>query len=86
MQASTPAADKLCCPIELSEAPRPLDVFTTTKTHIPLEEFTQVNCAACGHVDLATERRFFGVMRPRALQIVVGAIVLGIAAAGVFWR
>jgi len=25
-------------------------------------------------------------MRPRALQIVVGAIVLGIAAAGVFWR
>lgn len=71
---------------ELSAPPRALDILTTAKTYIPLEEFTHVTCAACGHVDLATQRRFFGLLGPRVLQIAVGVIVLGIAVVGVLWH
>lgn len=37
-----------------------------------------------GHRELATERRFFGVLSPRALQVLVGAIVFGVIVA-VVW-
>lgn len=58
-------------------APKPVDILMTSKNHIPLEDFTHVTCPSCGHVELAKERRFFGFLGPRGLQILVGTIVLG---------
>lgn len=69
---------------EVIAPPKPLDVLTTTKKYIPLEDFTHITCPACGHRELVTERRFFGVLGPRALQVLVGAIVFGLIVA-VIW-
>jgi hypothetical protein len=59
----------------------PLDILTTPKTHIPLEDFTHVTCPSCGQTEMANERRFFGFLGPRGLQVLVGAMVLGIIVA-----
>jgi rubredoxin len=69
---------------EIPDPPKPLDILTTTKRYIPLEEFTHVTCPACGYEELASERKFFGVLGPRGLQILVGAIVLGVIIAVIF--
>lgn len=63
---------------EMPVVPKPSDILTTPKNHIPLEDFTHVTCPSCGHVELATERKFFGLLGPRGLQVLVGAIVLGV--------
>jgi predicted nucleic-acid-binding Zn-ribbon protein len=63
---------------EIPAAPKPLEILTTPKNHIPLEDFTHVTCPSCGHTELASERKFFGLIGPRGLQILVGAIVLGV--------
>lgn len=69
---------------EITALPKPLDALTTTKKYIPFEEFTHVTCPACGHKELATERKFFGVLGPRGLQLLVGTIVLGVIFAVIF--
>jgi DNA-directed RNA polymerase subunit RPC12/RpoP len=62
-------------------APKPLDILTTQKNHIPLEDFTHVTCPSCGYTGLAKERKFFGLIGPRGLQFLVGAIILGVIVA-----
>lgn len=69
---------------DVIDPPKLLDVVTTTKKYIPLEDFTHVTCPACGHKEPATERKFFGVLGPRGLQLLVGAIVFGVIVA-VIW-
>lgn len=66
---------------EMPTMPRPVDILITPKNHIPLEDFTHVACPSCGHTDLAVERKFFGFLGPRGIQLVVGAIVLGVIVA-----
>ena len=63
---------------DMPAAPKPLDILATPKNHIPLEDFTHVTCPSCGHAGLATERKFFGFLGPKGLQILVGLIVTGI--------
>lgn len=63
---------------DMPAPPKPLDILKTSKNHIPLEDFTHVICPSCGHSELAVERKFFGILGPKGLQILVGAIVLGI--------
>lgn len=62
---------------DATDVPTASDVLTTTETYIPLEAFTHVSCPACGRVELAEERRFFGALGPRGLQILVGAMLFG---------
>ena len=69
---------------DAQEPPKPLDLLTTTKTHIPLEDFTHVVCPSCGYKELAVERRFFGFLGPGGLRLVVGAIVLGVIVAVIY--
>lgn len=60
-----------CCDCEFNP-PQPLgviDSLVSTRRYIPLEEFTHVKCPRCGAFQLASERRFFGVLGPLALQI-----------------
>jgi rubredoxin len=65
------------CSFELPEAPKPSDILTTSKNHIPLEDSTHVTCPSCGHKEWATERKFFGILGPKGLQILVSMIVFG---------
>jgi predicted RNA-binding Zn-ribbon protein involved in translation (DUF1610 family) len=60
------------CGIEFT-MPRPpgvLDSLFSRKKYFPLEDFTHVSCPNCNTVQLATERRFFGVLGPRGLQVI----------------
>jgi hypothetical protein len=45
--------------------------------HIPLDEHLMVTCPKCGHRELATERRFFGILGPRAVKAVIVTMILG---------
>jgi predicted RNA-binding Zn-ribbon protein involved in translation (DUF1610 family) len=63
---------------DVPPAPKPLDILTTPKNHIPLEAFTHITCPSCGHTELAIERKFFGILGPRGLQMLVGLIVTGV--------
>jgi hypothetical protein len=65
------------CSFELPAAPKPLDIFITSKTHIPFEDYTHVICPSCGHKEWATERKFFGILGPKGLQTLVGVLVFG---------
>lgn len=67
------------------EEPRPqaraLGSLSTKR--IGLEEFMHVVCPKCGNHDLASERKFFGILGPRGMQVLVFGIVLGVLAVAV---
>jgi predicted nucleic-acid-binding Zn-ribbon protein len=64
--------------------PQPKDILLTAQRHIPLESFTHVTCPKCGITELARERKFFGILSPRGLQILVGLFILGIIVATIY--
>ena len=59
-------------------------VLTDPKRYDSFSDYVYAVCPSCGRRDWASERRFFGVLGPRALYAVVFSIVLGIVALGVY--
>jgi hypothetical protein len=51
------------------------DAFLREKPFITVDEYVTVKCPACGRVDQAQERRFFGIFGPSAVRFMVALIV-----------
>lgn len=54
------------------------------RRYVGVQEFTHVTCPKCGHSEEARERKFFGVIGPKGLQILMAIIILGVIIAVVF--
>jgi predicted nucleic-acid-binding Zn-ribbon protein len=68
--------------VDLQPQARALGAFTSHR--IGLEEFTHITCPSCGNHHLGTERKFFGILGPDGLQVVVALVVACGIAAGIF--
>ena len=54
------------------------------RRYVGLQEFTHTSCPKCGFSEEAEERKFFGVLGPKGLQILMAMIILGMIIAVVF--
>jgi hypothetical protein len=64
--------------------PGPSALILSTKNYVPLENFTHATCPKCGNQEIANERKFFGVLSSRGLQILVGLMIFGFIVATIF--
>jgi hypothetical protein len=64
--------------------PGPSALISSAKNYVPLEDFTHATCPKCGNQEIADERKFFGVLNSRGLQILVGLMIFGFIVATIF--
>ncbi len=67
------------------QRPQARALGSLSQSRIGLEQFIHIICPKCGNHDLASARKFFGVLGPRGMQRLVVCALLG--AVGVAaWR